>query len=284
MPVVELPEPPRLAVLYGRAAAGLLPGRRTGREVPDLVLVRRQVPVDRSGLAGFARVCRFRLTDMLPATYPHILAFPLALQLMTSPGFPFPAAGVVHLANRIELHRPLPVEQPLDLAVHAEGLRPHHRGQQLDLVAVASVAGGEVWRGVSTYLHRSGAGSGSGDPADRPEPPEPSAVWRVGAEIGRAYAAVSGDWNPIHTSTLAARAFGFRGRIAHGMWTKARCLAQLGSRLPDAYAVAVSFQSPIRLPATVGFSANRSGGSFAVHDRRSGRPHLTGTIEPAPET
>lgn len=284
MPVLELPEPPRLAVLYGRAAAGLLPGRRRpGGSVPDLVLVRRQVPVDRSGLAGYARVCGFRLTDTLPATYPHVLAFPLALQLMTAPEFPFPAAGVVHLANRIELRRPLPVDQPLDLAVHAEALRPHHRGQQLDLVAVASAAGQEVWRGVSTYLHRTGAGSGSGEPAERPAPPEPTAVWRVGAETGRAYAAVSGDWNPIHTSTLAARVFGFRRRIAHGMWTKARCLAQLTPRLPDRYVVAVSFQAPVRLPATVGFSADRSEGGFAVHDRRSGRPHLTGSIEPLPE-
>jgi acyl dehydratase len=247
------------------------------------------VVVDRSRLAGYARVCGFRLTDALPATYPHVLAFPLALQLMTAPEFPFPAAGVVHLANRIELHRSLDAGEPLDLAVHAERLRPHPRGQQVDLVTVASVAGAEAWREVSTYLHRtasasaSGSGSASGSHSgERPPAPAPAAVWRVAADTGRAYAAVSGDWNPIHSSTLAARAFGFRRRIAHGMWTKARCLAQLAPRLPAAYAVAVTFQAPILLPATVGFSIDGSGAGFAVHDRRSGRPHLSGTVEPAP--
>lgn len=281
MATEELAELPGLAGLYAKAAAGLVPGRQpAGTTLPDTELVVRQVAVDRSRLAGYVRVCGFRLTDALPPTYPHILAFPLALRLMTDPDFPFPAAGVVHLANRIAVRRPVTAGERLDLAVHAEALRPHDRGQQLDLVAVATVDGHEVWRGVSTYLHRTGSGSGSR--GGHPDPPEPSSVWRVGAEVGRAYAAVSGDRNPIHTSTLAARAFGFRRRIAHGMWTKARCLAQLAPRLPEAYAVAVTFQAPILLPATVSFSA--SPGAFAVHDRRTGRPHLSGTIDPGPGT
>lgn len=277
MSVVELDGAPSLPALYGRAVAGLLPGLRpAGQELPDRTLVLRQVAVDRSRLAGYARVCGFPVADALPPTYPHILAFPLALALMTAPGFPFPAAGVVHLANRIEVRRPLAAAEPLDLAVHAEALRPHERGQLVDLVAVASVDGTEAWRAVSTYLHRSGSGGGSRPSAS--EPPEPSAVWRVGADAGRAYAAVSGDRNPIHTSTLAARAFGFRRRIAHGMWTKARCLAQLAARLPPAYTVEVSFRAPVLLPATVGFSASGPGETFAVHDRESGRPHLSGTV------
>lgn len=38
----------------------------------------------------------------------------------------------------------------------------------------------------------------------------------------QAYADVSGDHNPIHTSPMLARMFGFRGAIAHGMFTLAR--------------------------------------------------------------
>jgi hypothetical protein len=276
MPVEELPRAPSLAALYGKAAAGLLPGRRPGGEqLPDTELVLRSVATDRLRLAEYARVCGFRVTDALPPTYPHVLAFPLALLLMTRPEFPFPVAGVVHLANRIALRRELDAARPLDLSVRAEGLRPHPRGRQLDLVAVASVDGTEVWRGVSTYLHRSG---GSASSRKRAEAPAPSAIWRVGAEVGPAYAAVSGDRNPIHLSHLAARAFGFRRRIAHGMWTKARCLAQLGTRLPAApYAVAVEFQAPLLLPATVGFSQS-GGAEFAVHDTGTGKPHLSGKV------
>ena len=100
-------------------------------------------------------------------------------------------------------------------------------------------------------------------------------MWRLDPGIGSAYAAVSGDRNPIHTSRLGARAFGFRRRIAHGMWTKARCLAQLGPRLPAAYTVEVTFHAPVWLPSTVGFSATPDGDTwrFALHRVPSGRRH-----------
>jgi acyl dehydratase len=107
--------------------------------------------------------------------------------------------------------------------------------------------------------------------------PQPTAIWRVGPDTGRRYAAVSGDHNPIHTSRLGARLFGFARPIAHGMWTKARCLAALDGRLPDAYTVDVAFKLPILLPAKVGFHAAPAW-TFAVHDAKSGRPHLSGTV------
>jgi len=89
--VVELSRDPGGG--YLRAAAGLLPGRRRSGALPGRELVRRRVPVDRAHLAAYDRVCGFRLTDTLPATYPHVLAFPLQMALMTSPDFPFPAIG-----------------------------------------------------------------------------------------------------------------------------------------------------------------------------------------------
>jgi acyl dehydratase len=99
------------------------------------------------------------------------------------------------------------------------------------------------------------------------------------ASVGVRYAAVSGDHNPIHTSRLAARLLGFPRPIAHGMWSKARCLASLEGRLPDAYTVDVAFKLPILLPARVGFAASPAW-TFALHDARSGRPHLVGTVSP----
>ena len=75
----------------------------------------------------------------------------------------------------------------------------------------------------------------------------------MGKDVGRRYAKVSGDVNPIHLHPLGARLFGFRGAIAHGMWTKARCLAALQSRVPDALTADVAFQQPLPLGSTVRF-------------------------------
>lgn len=291
--VRELAAVPAVGPLHRRAAIGLvpLPGRSRRADVlPDEELVVRGVTVDPEHLARYNRICGFRLANTLPGTYPHIMAFPLGLRLMTERQFPFPLAGLVHLANRITVHRPIVVGETLDLAVRAADLRPHERGRQLDVVAVATVDGEVVWRGVSTYLHRErpagdgqrrdGDGRGRGD---RPAPPAAAARWRVGRDVGTAYARVSGDHNPIHTSRLGARLLGFRTPIAHGMWSKARCLAALEARLPDAYTVDVAFKLPLPLPSTVAFSATPAGHAgpgwdFALHAAASGRPHLTGTI------
>jgi hypothetical protein len=259
-----------LLLLYARA--GLTGFARRGGELPDAELSTEAV-VDREHLAAYDRVCGFGLRDELPMTYPHVLGFPLQLKLMTDRGFPFALPGLVHIGNAITRTRPLFAAEPLELRVHAENLRPHDRGSQFDVITTAAVAGEVVWTGTSTYLKR---GSGSGDRERTSEAPAPTAAWRVPDDIGRRYAAVSGDRNPIHLHPLTAKAFGFPRAIAHGMWSKARCLAAFEGRLPDACTVDVRFQAPILLPAKVDFSAQDR--HFGLWDPRTGKPHLTGTI------
>ena len=276
MAVVELSGQPR--GIYLKAALGLLPAQR-GNDLPDQEVVRRGVAIDRDHLARYDRVCGFRLTDTLPATYPHVLAFPLAMTVMTGSGFPFPVVGLVHVANRITVRRPLSAGEPLDLMVRVDNLRSDDRGRAFDVVATAFAAGENVWTGVSTYLKKNaekGAGRGK---RDHPPVPAPTAIWKVPARAGRDYAEVSGDHNPIHTSRLGARLFGFPRPIAHGMWTKARAVAALAGRLPAAYTVDVSFRQPIPLPSTAGFSAapRDDGWEFRVDGKR---PHLAGLVTP----
>jgi len=281
--IEELSGVPDVGRLMRRAIAGAVRGRigggTRGDRLPETELIVRDVGLDREHLARYARVCGFRLSDMLPATYPHLLAFPLSLELMTRPDFPFPLIGLVHIQNTIEQVRPVTADERLDIAVRAADLREHERGRAIDVVATATVDGAVVWRGRSSYLRRSGQSRERRDARARMEPPPAAAVWRVPVQVGAAYAEVSGDRNPIHTSTIAARAFGFPRRIAHGMWSKARCLAALEGRLPESFTVDVAFKLPVLLPATVAFSTTRhahGGWRFGLHDAKSGRPHLSG--------
>lgn len=82
--------------------------------------------------------------------------------------------------------------------------------------------------------------------------------------------------------SLTAKPLGFPRAIAHGMWTKARCLAALESRLPDAFGAEVCFRKPILLPSRVEFLSETSGEEidFAVRDAKRGTPHLNGHVGP----
>ncbi|HET8758270.1 MAG TPA: MaoC/PaaZ C-terminal domain-containing protein [Solirubrobacteraceae bacterium] len=258
--------------IYARVVLGALrPGRPAA--LPDRELTRR-VEVDRDHLVEYDGVCGFRLRDELPPTYPHVLAFPLAMELMAAADFPFSPLGLVHIGNRIEQRRPLRADERLDLRVWAADLGPHDRGTQFVLHGEAAVAGEVVWRDASTYLHKERK-SGS-PPRDGDEPPAASAIWTVAGDTGRRYARVSGDANPIHVHPLAAKAFGQPTTIAHGMWTKARCLAALEGELPAAYTADVRFKLPLRIPGRAAFSYRD--GEFTVHDARSGKPHLSGRV------
>jgi acyl dehydratase len=279
------------AVDYVRAALPALPGaafvpglRRSGRGLPEEVVRVEDVQVDPEHLSAYDEVCGFALSDSLPGTYPHVLSFTAQMKLLTSRDFPFPAVGMVHVANRITVHRPLGIHDRLTFAVQAANLRPHPRGQQLDLVTHVTVEGETAWEGVSTYLRR---GSGADPSAERPGPepleisPGP-AQWRLPADLGRRYAAVSGDRNPIHINPLLARAFGFPRAIAHGMWTAARALAAIQPRLPHRYRYDVAFGAPILLPSTVSFAARAGeapGRAEVAVVGRSGRTHLTGIVD-----
>jgi len=136
---------------------------------------------------------------------------------------------------------------------------------------------------VSTYLRR-GGGSGSGK-KDELAPPEPTTIWRVPGDIGRRYAEVSGDRNPIHLHPVTAKAFGFPSAIAHGMWSKAHALASFEGDLPGAFTIDVRFKLPVLLPAKAAFTTWRTGeaasGSewaFELWNARKPKPHLDGTI------
>jgi acyl dehydratase len=293
MTIRRLGSSPRTLALYARAAARALPGAARGADMPDLELVLDGVEVDAARLAAYAKVCGFALRDELPATYPHVLAFPLQMALMNDERFPFAAVGLVHVSNRIEQHRPLRLGEPLELYVRATAIEPHRRGRAFSILSEVRVGTEPVWLGASTMLRRGGGsgereGGGAGEggrdgaAAGAPEPPA-AATWRLPGDLGRRYAAVSGDRNPIHLYGATAKLLGFPRAIAHGMWTKARCLAALEPRLPAAFAVDVEFRRPILLPASVTFGSVESEAGavrFAVRDAARGTPHLDGVVHP----
>ncbi|ORL82728.1 MaoC/PaaZ C-terminal domain-containing protein [Prescottella equi] len=282
--LVQLREQPGTLDNYARAAFGALPfvkpsGRRS---LPKETLALSGLRVDPDNLAAYAKVCGLRFGDTLPITYPFTLVFPTVMRLLTSREFPFPAIGSVHTDNTIEQLRPISVSEPLDLRVHAENLRPHAKGTQVDLVSEISVGRELVWRQVSTFLKMHPTGAPKEAKAEHKDevPPRPTRTLRVDQKIISRYAAVSGDRNPIHVTSLGAKAFGFPSTIAHGMWSAAAALQPLEGRVADAVTYTVRFGKPIVLPATVNLYADRTaeGWDLSLKNPKKGYPHLSATL------
>ncbi|HEY5815850.1 MAG TPA: MaoC/PaaZ C-terminal domain-containing protein [Solirubrobacterales bacterium] len=291
-----LDSPPAILPLYARAAAPLIPGASLlpfvpgrSKDVPELELELAGVVPDPKAVAAYAKVCGFALRDELPPTYPQVLAFPLHMAVMADGDFPFGAVGLVHVENRIVQHRPLGIGEELKLCVRSTPLQPHPRGRTFSLLTEAWSGGQKAWESAGTMLRRTGGSKPStanqqkdGERSDEKAADlTPSAEWRLGGDLGRRYGAVSGDRNPIHMHSLTAKPLGFPSAIAHGMWTKARCLAALQGHLPDAFAVEVRFRKPIRLPGRVEFLSDAGGEQihFAVRDAKRQIPHLDGSVK-----
>jgi acyl dehydratase len=275
------------AALPAVPGISMLPGvKKTGSALPRLTLTRHDVPIDRDHVAAYSRVCGFGLKETLPLTYPHMLAFPLHMELMGDADFPFPAIGTVHLENSITQHRPVAASESLQVSARPEALRSHPRGRVFDIVTEVHSAGELVWEETSTFLRRGGSEGETSDPGMKLElVPSSGIEWRLGADLGRRYAAVSGDHNPIHLYAVTAKAFGFPRQIAHGMWSTARCVAMLDPRLPDAVRVDVAFKKPVLLPGTVAFGSRKvpseagnphQDWAFSLTNPRDGSPHLLG--------
>ncbi|MFJ8402709.1 MaoC/PaaZ C-terminal domain-containing protein [Streptomyces microflavus] len=277
------------------------PGR-PGATLPTDRLTLPATPAAPGPLAAYRRICGFPAAESgpgpgsgsgsgsasgpLPLTYPHVLAFPLTMRLMTARRFPLPVVGLVHTWIEIVARRPVQSDESLELTLYAEELTPHRRGTEVTMVTEARVAGALVWESRSGYLSRHATtAAGSTREADGSPALPAVAEWQLPGDLGRRYGAVSGDRNPIHLHPLTARLFGFPRAIAHGMWTVARCLAEADGQPGEIRSVRADFRAPVLLPATVTYAADPAGNAFALRSEsssgsgtESGRVHLTGAV------
>lgn len=242
------------------------------------------VKINRKHLSSYNKICGYQDLDTLPPLYLGILSMPLQLSLMVGEDFPFAILGIVHIRNTVEQFKPVNVTDTIALATRFGEITPHEKGKLFTFITTAKVKGEVVWESVAYYLAR---GKTEGVvPAAKKEARITAKANDINEDfvlpedLGRRYALISGDFNFIHIHAVTAKAFGFKRAIAHGMWTKARSLAALGT-LPDAYFIDVQFKLPVFLPNKVHLQAQKVGKKtkFELTGAKDGKPHLFGTLQ-----
>ena len=283
MKIVEISSP---RTSFG-AALRLLRSRKkmvAVEALPEVSFVVPSVILDADHLSQYCNICGFKESKDVPFIYPQILTFGLMLEFMGSEYCPWPAAGMVHMVNRIEQHNPLFIGDDLRIELSTGDLFRHEKGQMFNIKFQVLRGGHLVWQATQSTLCRvvkQPVGEQYRSVMHSETRLSRQASFSVPANIGRRYGKVSGDVNPIHLTTLTAKAFGFKRAIAHGMWTKARALsALLPEGITERAMAEVEFKLPLYLPGTVSLWSNRSAkcAKFELRDRQGEKPHLRGQL------
>lgn len=275
----QLPKP---YLAYPKVIQGLIFKKPKAEKVlPQVEYVVDSFKVDQKHLKAYNEVCGFKNNGYIPAIYLTVLSQSLQMHMMTSEAFPFPILGLVHIRNQVKQYRKIGVNETLTLSCKFGELQPHDKGVQFDFITTVKVAGEVVVEALTTYLSRQKTNAkAAAKPAESQAPEyKLNNEWGISENTGRRYAMTSGDFNLIHIHAVTAKAFGFKQAIAHGMWSKAKALANLS--LPDAYEVDVWFKLPMYLPSKVEFltaqAANET--DFLIRNSKSQKPHVTGHIK-----
>jgi hypothetical protein len=240
-----------------------------------------RLEVDVDHLHHYRRLCGFSDSAHLPPTYPYVIATPVAAAMLVRSDFPYPLLGVVHVRQRIEQVRALVVEEALSVRTWFGDEREVARGVEFDTHVEVEDEEGVAWRGTSVALVR--------DPARAKAKRESSAPIAattegldsipvpVAADMGRRYASLTQDYNPIHLWPATARLFGYTRPIVHGMWSLARGLAEYQAQIPRGpFVLDCEFRKPVMLPCEVRLFhyEDETGWGFSMRDASGEKKHV----------
>ncbi len=221
---------------------------------------------------------------------PHL--FPqwgFGLAARTLEDVPYPLLKVLNGGCRLEINAPLPDDEPLEVSARLESIDDNGRRAVIHQSVTTSTRSAK--NAVVGHLYAIvplGKGSGDAPKTPRAEKPripidaEELAYWRIPKDAGLSFAALTGDFNPVHWIPPYAKAFGFRSTILHGFATMAKAIegvnrARFCGATDRIRSVDVQFTKPLLLPAEVGLYA--SGNQIMVGDAPGGPAYLVGTIE-----
>ncbi len=256
-----------LAALFKRGAAGDVPEGRIDALQTVFLLAR----IDARHLARYNTLLGFA-PARVPLTYYYLLTQRAHLATLLAPAFPFRVAGMIHVENSLVEAQPADPARPLLLTTTVT-IAPLSAGGAAfcELLTVAAQDGATVFTCVSKYMARRGTRQGAGGAGDDAIEGKRIGGWAVGGSLGRAYARVSGDWNPIHLWRWSARLMGLRRPIIHGMHSVAAACALLEhTTARRVTAVSARFRAPITLRArpTLYFSGDHHRYCIGLDGRR----------------
>ena len=228
--------------------------------------------------------------DTLP---PHM--FPqwgFGLAARTLMDIPYPIAQVVNGGCSMEILKPIPSNEPLDVTAQLMSVDDNGRRVLLDQKIVTSTKSSGDVLVAHLYplipLKSKKQGKKGKKKAEKPRVPldvQELKFGRISSQAGLDFAKLTGDFNPIHWIAPYAKMSGFKNTILHGFATMARGMEAINQlRVPVGSYISkfdVEFRRPLVLPAKVGVYVGE-GNKVYVGDTPGGPAYMEGSYELSP--
>ena len=276
---------PKLLPSLMRAVFNSRPGFSKKTGLPEIEATWESAKIDRANFKAYLDCCGLKDDGYLPLLYPHVMASKMHLDTLTNAAFPIKLLGTVHFRNHIIQHRKIKLDEVLDMSMKITESRVMEKGLEFDFTTLITAEKQRVWESISTYYVRGKFGD-----EDAPSPlaemdklsnaPE-VANWLVKSNMGKRYAKITGDYNPIHISSLLAKIFGFKRDLIHAFCVLATTLHHLPNPAADRpVRLDVAFKGPTYLGSKVSLKNQSSdlGERFDLFCADNDRPSISGKL------
>ncbi|MDY6905759.1 MAG: hypothetical protein SWH61_13870 [Thermodesulfobacteriota bacterium] len=215
-----------------------------GEQVPELKIVRRNIPFDLKHLKTFYQICNISEVPATHLIYPFTLAYPYIMRLLCQKAMPFPMFRMLNTRNGIKMFKPIQTGNSYDIICYNSPARPVKKGIEMDVIAELHISGQLAWQNCTTYFcpgRFNLPGPATTIPSIETLKNAPVIDrWYLPATDRFRFARVSGDTNGIHYGTWYARRFRFERDFAQPLRVVARCIHALQQQ-KDMSAVFTSF-------------------------------------------
>ncbi len=247
-------------------------------------------------LPAYAELCAAELQPPnIPPAYPQVRTNGMQGTLMLESGRGGGSLSLVHVRNTIDVYDDFSLDDVMDIECKLGAIMPVKRGKEHELGTTLRRNGKLLWRSSAIFLLRGEKSSRKRQSKQQKSDDGPFSertlgketcrqTWNLGPDLGRRYARISGDYNPIHLGRLPARLFGFQKPIAHGLWMLEFAFSAFKQQHPHMktpFRYEAAFLRPVFLPSTPTLRLHEHG--FVLWDDTRERPLFLGHVGDIPE-
>jgi hypothetical protein len=183
-------------------------------------------------------------------------------------GVPYPMAKVLNGGCNLQINRPIPANEALEVTARLESIDDNGSRAVLQQRVITSTKSApealiaDMFAIVPLRSKENGKSNGHAKKKDKevhrvPDDAREIGYFRLNARSGLDFAKLTGDFNPVHWIPPYARAFGFPNVILHGFSTMARAIEGLNKSVFAGDTTRIRkwscrFTKPLVLPAKAG--------------------------------